>query len=150
MKSAKLGAWFVIAVAVAVLPQTVPSNDKPTDSKHRKGPHGLEGWTESEPVAEVYGGNEPLPFKLVIARNGKVVWRIDGDPFLWRWMFWADGQQMVYESGPLHFSMACVLFDLTKGREVERVDCFHDLPANAPAWAKALEGMGEASGAAQQ
>ena len=122
------------------MPQTAPSSDKPTESEHRKGPHGLEGWTLSAPVDGVHGGNEPLPFTLVVARNGKVLRRIEGDPFVWQWIFWADGGQVAFEAGPLHFGMSCVLFDLAKGREVGRVDCYHDLPANAADWAKALEG----------
>lgn len=69
---------------------------------------------------------------------------------MWDWIFWADGKQVAYESGPKHFSLDCVLFDLNKRREVARVDCFHDLPANAPAWAKALEGVGGGSGEAKQ
>jgi hypothetical protein len=39
-------------------------------------------------------GGEKYPFTLVIARNGKVVRRIDGDPSVWNWFFWADGKQV--------------------------------------------------------
>lgn len=133
-----LGAWCAIAAATVALAQASLSSDKPTESEHRNGPHGLEGWTLSAPVAGAYDG-EPIPFALVIAREGHVVRRIPGDPFVWQWIFLPDGRLVAYEAGPLHFSMSCVLFDLARGREVARVDCYHDLPSDSPDWVKALE-----------
>lgn len=129
--------FILVLVAVTILPAR--SGAQVTESEHRAGPHGLEGWTLSQPVPEIHGGHEPLPFTLIIARNRKVIRRIEGGAFLWKWIFWADGRQVAYESGPLHFSLACSLLDLKTGRELQSLDCFHGLPSNAPEWAKALE-----------
>jgi hypothetical protein len=92
------------------------AEDKPTESKHRKGPHGLEGWTLSAPIEGIYGGHEPLPFSLVIARNGRILHRFRSGPFVRNWIFWNDGKQVAYEAGPLHFSLSCVLADVATGR----------------------------------
>jgi len=51
-------------------------------------------------------------FTLVLARNGHRLRRIEGEPIIWKWMFWADGRQVAYETGPLHFGMSCVLADV--------------------------------------
>lgn len=138
MRSAKtIGMLMVIAAAVSAAPRFARAQEKPTESEHRSGPHGLEGWTLSWPDPD--DPNQLLPTTLVIARNGRVSRRINGDGMVWQWMFWADGAQVAYESGPKHFSLLCVLFDLNKGREVSSFDCYHDLPENAPDWARALE-----------
>ena len=105
-------------------------------SAHVAGPHGLVGWTFSDPVE----GQGPLPMRLVITRNGKVLRRISGDPFLWKWIFEADGSQVAIESGPLHGSMNCMLIDLRSGTETQRYDCFRQAPPDAPQWVKDLEG----------
>jgi hypothetical protein len=81
-------------------------------------------------------GAGPLPVRLVIARHGKVVRRIDGSPFVWR--FQADGRRVAYETGPLHFSMMCVLADIQSGKELERVDCYRP-PEHMPRWVEELE-----------
>ena len=112
---------------------------KPSESEHTKGPNGLEGWTLDSPVPGSGYGDEKLPLTLVVARNGRILHRIPGDAFVWKWIFWADGRQVAYESGPLHFGLACVLYDLKKGRELSRVDCYHGLPQDAPDWVRALE-----------
>ena len=139
MRSAKtIGPLVVLAATAAAALQFAGGKDKPTESEHRQGPHGLEGWTLNWPDPD--NPDERLPATLIVARNGRVLRRIDGDGMVWRWMFWADGAQVAYESGPKHFGLACVLFDLAKGHEVARVDCYHDLPANGPDWVKALEG----------
>jgi hypothetical protein len=56
-------------------------------------------------------------------------------------MFTPDGKQVAYESGPLHFSMSCVLVDIATGKQVGYFDCFQELPDGAPAWVKTLERM---------
>jgi hypothetical protein len=80
-----------------------------------------------------------MPFTLVIARNGKVLRKIDGNAFIWHWIFWNEGRAVAYESGPLHFGMQCELYDLKTGRVLESVDCWRGIPDNAPAWLVALE-----------
>lgn len=110
-----------------------------TPSEHRAGPHGLEGWTLEGPIPDQ--PEDKYPFVLVIARNGREIRRFDGSAFVWKWMFAADGRQVAYESGPLHFSMTCVLADIETGRELETYDCYSELPNDAPEWVRALEAL---------
>lgn len=104
-----------------------------------QGPNGLEGWQHFHTLEN---GNE-VSETLTIARNGKLVRTINGDPFVWRWLFQADGREVVYETGPLHFSMACVRVNVLSGKELERLDCF-SYPSNPPSsgcphWLDALQ-----------
>lgn len=108
--------------------------DKPIQSAHRMGPNGLEGWTESYPLAD----GQSAPADLLIAQQRHVIRRIQGDPFVWRWMFWANGKQVAYETGSLHFNMACMLVDIASGRQLAKLDCYRELAEDAPAWEKAL------------
>lgn len=122
-------------------PRLAQANSKPTESEHVKGPYGLEGWTLNWPV-ESRDSSERYAMVLVLARDGHIVRRIDGDPFIWKWMFWSDGSQVAYETGPLHFSMSCVLANTKTGRRLASVDCeYQDLPKNAPEWLQALVDM---------
>jgi hypothetical protein len=111
--------------------------EAPEESAHRQGPHGLQGWTLKSSIPDHPG--EKFPFALVLARRGNIIQRIEGSPFVWRWMFVADGREVAYETGPLHFSMQCVLIDVATGRMLANYDCFTRLPDNAPDWVKALE-----------
>jgi hypothetical protein len=111
--------------------------DQRTESEHRRGPHGLEGWTFSEAISDRPG--ETFPFMLVIARDGRVIHQISGDPFVWQWIFVDNGREVAYESGPLHFGLQCSLADIKTGRKLASYDCFHGIPANAPAWLRKLE-----------
>ena len=54
----------------------------------------------------------PLPVSLIIANEGGVVRRIRDRQFLWAWRFEHNGTQVAYETGPLHFSLSCVLVDV--------------------------------------
>jgi hypothetical protein len=107
--------------------------DKPIESAHREGPDRLEAWTESYPLAD----GQIAPANLVIARR-HVIRRIQGDPFVWRWIFWDNGKQVAYETGSLHFNMACRLVDIASGRQLANLDCYRELAEDAPAWEKAL------------
>jgi hypothetical protein len=135
---------MMMAMCSAALAQNKPESpakartgDGLSPSEHRAGPHDLEGWTLEGPIP---GGPEgTYPFVLVIAHNRHEIRRFHGSSFVWKWAFVADGQQVAYESGPLHFSMTCVLADIASGRELERYDCYQDLPDNAPKWVRALE-----------
>jgi len=120
-------------------PRFAKPDSKPTESEHIKGPNGLDSWTLNWPLFDSNDADNPLPFVLVISQNGRALQRITGHPFIWKWMFWDGGHQVAYETGPLHFSMACVLMDIGNGRQVDTIDCWQELPTNAPEWAKALE-----------
>lgn len=109
-----------------------------TRSPHRRGPHGLEGWTLNE-IVEGVEGQGPLPVDLVLARNGRVIRRISDGPFIWKWIFLPSGRQVAYETGPLHFGLSCVLVDINSGKRVADYDCFHGIPDDAPRWLDLLE-----------
>ena len=112
--------------------------EKPSETEHIQGPNGMEGWTEDWSIPGSGYGDEKLPTTLVVARHGHIL-RIEGNGFVWNWIFWADGRQVAYESGPLHFGLSCILYDLRRGREIRSIDCYHDLPPNAPDWVLKLE-----------
>ena len=127
------------ALLLSGLPLTAQkANQGSSASLHRQGPHALEGWTLN---ALIPGhGTERYPHTLIIAQHGKMLHRFDGPAFfIWNWMFQDDGKHIAYESGPMHFSMTCVLVDVATGRKLAVYDCFGKLPADAPAWAVALE-----------
>jgi hypothetical protein len=111
--------------------------EKPTESQHRRGPNGWEGWTLNDTLPDRPG--ETFPVKLVLAHNGRVVRQISDGPFIWRWIFIAGGKQVAYETGPLHFSMTCVLLETQTGKRLADHDCFGELPPNAPDWLEQLE-----------
>jgi len=131
-----LVAFAFIAIAA---PQVSPPADKATESEHRRGPAGLEGWTLESPVPNSGYGDQRFAFTLVIARHGHVIRRISGDPIIWSWIFWADGRQVAYETGPFHFGMSCFLVRLPDGHRLDSYDCYHDQPPAKPDWVKALE-----------
>jgi hypothetical protein len=137
----KFRSTFEIAAAFLIAsvanPQAVPPPDTPTPSEHRAGPNGLEGWTLSSPIPD--NPQEKYPFTLVIARKGRTIRRIDGNAFVWRWIFWNNGRQVAYESGPLHFGLQCTLESVATGKQLASYDCFHGIPDDAPNWLKALE-----------
>jgi hypothetical protein len=132
-----LATVSLFAVLFAVLSAMIGTSvAAQTASPHRKGPHGLEGWTLVVPVENQ--GN--LPMTLVIARDNKIVRKFPGDVFVWSWIFLNDGRQVAYESGPLHFAMSCVLADIRTGKEQASFDCFAGpLAEDAPAWVKQLK-----------
>ena len=136
-----LRVFIVFLIAAAASPQAtrIRTADPPTESEHRRGPNGLEGWTLNYAVVG-HSPDEKCPMTLVIARNGHVIQRIEGEPFVWKWIFWAGGGQVAYEAAPLHFSLNCVLSDVETGRRLASYDCFHGVPDNAPEWLKTLEG----------
>ena len=86
-----------------------------------------------------------LPVELILARNGRIVRYIQHQSFIWRWMYLHDGRQVAYETGPLHFSMMCVLVDIGSGKRLADFDCFPQLPDNAPEWVRLLEAKGQES-----
>ncbi len=118
--------------------ENIRTTAQPVESEHRRGPNGFEGWTLNYTVID--HRDERYPMTLVIAREGHIRRKIEGEPFLWRWIFWANGRQVAYEAAPFHFSLDCVLADTKTGRRLASYDCFHGVPDNAPGWLKTLEG----------
>jgi hypothetical protein len=138
MRPRRLAAiCFWLWLGAAAVAQTAAG--KPTESPHIAGPHGLEGWTLDWPLPDDRDHGERHPFTLMIARRGHVIRRIKGGPLVGKWIFWADGRQVAYEEGSLHFNRVCTLVDVATGRKIASRNCFAEqLPAVSPAWEKAL------------
>ena len=115
----------------------IPTSGPPAESEHVRGPNGLEGWKLESPLPD--RPDDTFPFTLIVARNGVIIRRIAGEPFVWEWKFCPDGKQIAYETGPLHFGLQCNLEDISTGRMIWSEDCFHGLPEHAPACVKDLE-----------
>src|SRR5579871_1910371 len=131
-------AFPILAFFPAVaLPQQTKELEKPVESEHRHGPNGWDGWTLNYTIPDHPG--ERFPMTLVLAQNGRIVRRIEDGPFIWRWMFVAEGHRVAYETGPLHFSATCVLIDTKTGKRLDDYDCWQELPSDAPDWVKQLE-----------
>lgn len=81
----------------------------------------------------------PLAEVLVISRKGKKVWRIQGSPLIGNWKFESNGKFVAYETGPLHWSQTCELFDLESGKSVASYDCYHEPLTNPPQWVEELK-----------
>lgn len=77
-------------------------------------------------------------FTLVLARDGKIVRTIKGDPLIFDWIFWDNGRKVAYETGPLHFALQCNLMDVGSGKLLKSIDCFQGV-ADPPDWLDALE-----------
>ena len=135
----QFGLLLAVALAGVVAAQEPQPADKPSQSAHRPGPGGLEGWTLDWPVPDSGYGDERFAFTLVIARYGHIIQRISGDPIIWRWTFWSDDRQIAYETGSFHFNDTCFLIRLSDGRQLDSYDCYHDLPPAKPDWVRALE-----------
>jgi len=134
-----IGILLALAVATAAAARASEPGDKPAPSAHRAGPHDLAGWTLDAPVPGSGYGDQRFAFTLVIARRGHIVRRISGEPIIWKWIFWADGRQIAYETGAFHFTDTCYLIRLSDGRRLRRYDCYHDLPPAKPDWVRALD-----------
>ena len=137
-----MGGLRCVAVAILTWALVAPAqarskSDRPVESKHRAGPHDMEGWTLD--FRNPGGPDSDLAFTLVLSRHDKVIRRIKGEPLIWQWIFWDGGREVAYETGPLHFAMQCNLVDVASGKLLQSVDCFHELPENPPQWLSALE-----------
>jgi hypothetical protein len=130
---------LAIALAAVVAAQASQPADKPTQSAHTPGPNGLEGWTLDLPVPGSGYGDERFSFTLVVARHGQIIRRISGNPIIWKWIFWADGRQVAYDTGSFHFSETCFLIRLSDGGTLDSYDCYNDLPPAKPDWVKSLD-----------
>lgn len=118
--------------------QSIHQGWKWRPSEQVAGPHGLSGWTLDYLLPEEFAQSrdEYEPMTLVIARNGREIRRIQGEPFVWVWKFWNDGRQVALSRGPKHFGMMCSLYDVKTGRELQRIDCYQELPKDAPPWVR--------------
>ena len=109
----------MLVLSGAALAHQPSQADTPSESAHRAGPKGLEGWTVIYPSPDGHG----YPTTLVIAQWGHVVRRIQGNPLVWKWMFWENGNQVAYQTGSLHFNMACGVVEIASGRQRASLDC---------------------------
>jgi len=138
MNFRSLPAGLAMVLGAALGQQASVPKERPVESEHRGGPRGLAGWTLSYLVPDS-GADDRYPMTLLITRNGRVIRRIEGEPFVWSWIFLADGKQLAIMVGPLHFGMNCILEDLSTGKALATYDCYHEEPQPEPDWVKALE-----------
>ena len=120
--------------------QSIHAGWKARASEPVAGPAGLSGWTLDYLLPEEFAQSkdEYEPMTLLIARKGHQILSIEGEPFVWEWKFWNKGRQVAVERGPKHFGLTCSLFDVKTGRELQRIDCYSELPKDAPAWVLAV------------
>jgi hypothetical protein len=130
-------ALFTFSLTPQVQPQAAHTTGQPTESEHRHGPNGLEGWTLNYPFPD--RPEDRYPRTLVISQHGRILHRFVGRHYIWSWIFWDNGRQGGYEDGPPHFVMRCVLADLKTALELANVDCFSGQSGTAPRWLKTLQ-----------
>jgi hypothetical protein len=137
----KLASCVLLFIALFRIPelgtQSAPKSERPTESEHLLGPNGMAGWTLNYPNPD--RPDERYPRTLILSRHGRIIRRFVGEHYVWKWIFWADGHQVAYKDGPPHFVMRCVLADVATGRRLADVDCFGELPSDAPHWLRKLE-----------
>lgn len=63
---------------------------------------------------------------------------IAGSGFLWSWIFWRDGHEIVADRSPLHFMQVFVLIDIASGKQLA-VFSLPDDKGEPPDWVKALQ-----------
>jgi hypothetical protein len=116
-----------------------------TTTDRRTAPDGVtKGWIIAYPWPDQTETSQlwrTIPGTLVIARHGHVIRRITAGPSIRNWDFWMGGRQVVFETGPLHGPTDCVRADARTGKVLETWPGCDNLPENAPAWAKAADGM---------
>jgi hypothetical protein len=123
----------LLTLSLAALLAQVPPGCR--ESPHITGPDGLAGWTINCPIPNY----DSIAATLVITRDTRELYRIDGRPLIFTWMFQDRGAHIAYSTGPLHFEELCVLADTTTGKQLASYDCFHEpIAATAPAWVKQL------------
>jgi hypothetical protein len=135
----------ILAVFLAVSAGCVHAQPQPSEFPHHPGPKGLEAWAVHANYAGEFAEYNQYPAALIIARHGHVVRRIDGSPFLWSWIFLDDGKRIAYQSGPLHFGMACILADIASGKQLATFDCYSTPRDTAPKWVDDLEQHGNSA-----
>ncbi len=134
-----VAVMMLLLVDDVAFAQATPKKTAPIESKHQRGADGWEGWTLNYPMPD--SPQDIYPMTLVLAHRGHIVHRIEGDAFVWNWMFLAEGHQIAYETGPLHFGMRCVLIETATAKTLADYDCWRELPADAPDWVKKLEAL---------
>ena len=131
----------VVAVLalMARLATQAHADNKLTRSPLKRGPDSLVGWTLESAVPDSGYGDERFAFTLVITHHGHIIRRIRGAPIIWKWIFWENGREVAYDTGPFHFAETCKLVSLSDGRELDSYDCYHEQPPIKPDWVKALD-----------
>lgn len=100
------------------------------------------GWTETYENA---GTSYAIPLVVVLYRSGKVLQRLQTGQMVWNWMFFDGGKRAGVVWGPTHGPEVgdFVLYNASTGKALAEVYGDPDtqaLKADAPGWAKELEG----------
>ena len=138
--------WLVVVMflAVGVVPavsgQGTNGKKKPFRDQFKTAQDGVtRGWLVEYPWPDqddVSQSWRTIPWRLVIARHGKVVRKIQATQSFWSWNFWNGGREVVVQEGPPHGASWFVRMDVTSGKELETWD--GDIEGgNAPDWVKA-------------
>lgn len=145
--------WLVVVVllTIGVVPvmsgQQGIGKKKPFRDQFKTAQDGVtKGWLVEIPWPDQDDASQSwrtIAIRVVIARRGRVIRRIDGGVGIWNWDFWKGGQQVAFEVGPVHGETSCALIDIKTGRTVDEWpgDCrFVSEMDNVPDWVKAASG----------
>ncbi len=82
---------------------------------------------------------------VLLLRNGHFLRLIHSEVFLWDWIYWDNGQEIVGDISPLHFMEVFARFSVATGKPLET---FQVAPSTQtpPAWAAALSARESARG----
>jgi hypothetical protein len=97
--------------------------------------HQMVGWLELYPHPSLV--TYPLPFRLVVYRNGRLLHTISADQIFWDWQFQDGGRRIAYSTGPTDGGAAqCVLLDVLSGKVLARWSVARE--GKAPTWTESL------------
>lgn len=138
MKRSLLFVLMAAALAAPAWSQEDHCTPTPKESAQVSGPHGLEGWTLESALPDSQYGKECFSATLVLARNGRVIRKIEAGDLIRNWIFWNEGRQVAIEEGVLHFRAEFVLKDVKTGRTIGTCISYHGLPKDVPDWVTAV------------
>jgi hypothetical protein len=75
---------------------------------------------------------------VLLLKDGRFYRLIAGSGFLWNWIFWNDGHEIVADESPLHFMQVFVRIDIETGKQLAAFSLPED-KGEPPDWVKALQ-----------
>ena len=115
-------------------PSPLPGIPKVSDRK--LAPDGItEGWLVD--LDSSSRSSAQVPTTLVISRRSRELNRFHGEPGIASWDFWSNGQQVVYQTAPIHGRTTCIRADVQSGHILDtQENCSGQ--ANPPDWTAPL------------